>query len=64
MIRYFCNICGKEMGVWLEVRTSIGASHPLNNVSNMIEYNRYDNLQICEDCCKKITEFLGGTSNA
>lgn len=63
MIKHFCNICGKEIGVWLEVETTIEASHPLTNVASMIKY-KVNDLHICEDCCKKIAEFLGGTSNA
>lgn len=56
MIIHKCDKCGKEMGAWLEVSTTVNASNLYTNVFDLqvLAVSR----EFCKDCYTKI--FLSG----
>lgn len=48
MIVHKCDICKKEMGVWIEVNIDIGAKGPNVNVADLLQLR--GTKEICKDC--------------
>ena len=46
-----CDICGKEMGVWLDIKMTIGGSYPETNVADFL--NLQGHTELCKECCIK-----------
>ena len=47
-----CDICGKEMGVWIDVKTSINSTRNETNVANLLPL--VVAREYCPDCTKKL----------
>lgn len=60
MIIRKCDRCGKEVNVFIEVQTAIGAAEGYEyvNVSNMLHLKR--NFELCKDCAEEMLEFILG----
>ena len=44
-----CDICGKEMDVWLKSVLTVEAARPEINVADIIHLQ--GTIEICKDCC-------------
>lgn len=49
-----CDICKKEIGIWLEVHIKPCAMYDWQNISEISKYT--SNMQICKDCMEKMLE--------
>ena len=51
MTVFKCDICKKEITVWMNVNISVGGTNHLINVADMLQYQGY--REMCLDCFKK-----------
>ena len=60
MIIRKCDRCGKEINVFIAVRTEISAKEGYEyvNVSNMLHLKR--NFELCKDCAEEMLQFILG----
>lgn len=52
MVIHKCDSCGKEMGVWITVHTSIGATRNETNVGYLTPF--ITTREYCVECAKEI----------
>ena len=51
-----CDICGKEIGVWISLKSTIGATYNETNVANLLDFvNDYD---LCIGCAEKLSDYI------
>lgn len=58
MVIHQCDICGKEIGVWLSVSVEPNAAFVLSNVGHLVEYS--GEYEICEECFKNLLKKIKG----
>ena len=60
MIIHKCDSCGKEINVFIAVKTTIGGKEGYEyiNVGNMLHLKR--NFELCKDCAEEMLEFVLG----
>lgn len=58
MVIHKCDICGKELGVWLNVNIEPNAALVFSNVGHLIEYS--GEYEICEDCFENLLKKIKG----
>lgn len=56
MTTHKCDMCGKEITVFLRTRTDIQADNPLANVGNLLRYPSCHDF--CPECYDKIVEMV------
>lgn len=52
MVIHQCDICGKEIGVWIRVSVEPNAAFVLSNVGHLIKYS--GEYEICEECFENL----------
>ena len=62
MVIHKCDICGKELGVWLSVSIKPNAALVFSNVGHLIKYS--GEYEICEKCFMNLYETIKGENNA
>ena len=58
MVIHQCDICGKEIGVWLSVSVKPDTPFVLSNVGHLIEYS--GEYEICEECFENLLKKIKG----
>ena len=52
-----CDICGEEVGVWIDIATYIGSKYDTTNVANLTDFvgRRFE---VCTNCAEKLSFYI------